>query len=439
MRALAPAPQDGVEIVAAVERRLGLSLRPGIQAILVEVATELIASGQAGSVAELLARVRGAPDDDQVVRELRFAASIGETYFFRHPRQLEALARVVARRVIPLKRARKERRLAVWSVGCSTGEEAYTLAMLLLPWVGDLQLRVIGTDMNERSIERARAGVYGPRSVRDGQRVGASEHLRRQGEGWTVSPELRSCVSFAVHNLVHDPLPQPALGLSGIDVIVCRNVLIYLDGVHLPSVMGKLQATGAPHVVIAVSPAEYSAAAHLHGFSDQGTGLLQRELPSPVRPAPAPPVSSPGAPIQPEKATRSPSPLPPSFEQLLARARAAADQGRYEEAATLSSQAQQLRPDCAELFLLRGSIAMARGQLDEAATQLRGALFLDRGCVAAELGLGQLYRRGGDLALSQRHFARALRLLAPLESGALIPALGVTVEAARQWATGEAS
>jgi len=425
-----------LELVGAVERRLGLSLRPGIQAILIEVGRELIAAGHAGSFGELLARIRGAEDSHPVVQELRYAASIGETHFFRHPRQLEDLARVARTHLLPVKRARKERTLRVWSVGCSTGEEAYTLAMMLLPLAGDLELSVSGTDMNERSIATAREGIYGPRSVRGELPVWAQEHLQRSGNRWEVSAALRQRVRFGVLNLVNDPVPNLPLGAGRCDLIVCRNVLIYLDAAHLPRVMGKLQAAAASTALFAVSPAEYSATVHLSGVKRMGNAVLLREAPAPeVKPSRSAPAEGPRLPL-PSPAGAAAS---PTFEALFSLAGASADQARYGEALALVEQAQRLRPDSAALSLLRARIALAAGDLDRAGVELRQSQFLDRNCIATQLGLGQLYRRRGQPAEAQRHFARTVRLLAPLAPDMLVEHLGITVQAARALAADEPS
>ncbi len=150
-----------------------------------------------------------------------------ETYFFREPNQLRAFTRDV----LPAlhERRAQERRLRLWSAGCSTGEEAYTIAMLLLEdeRFAGWDLEVFGSDLSRKVIGTARRGEYAPgalRSTEPGRRERFFEE--RPGGRVAVTEEVRRLVSFGHLNLLDADL----LGLVGkVDVIFCRNVLIYFD------------------------------------------------------------------------------------------------------------------------------------------------------------------------------------------------------------------
>lgn len=150
-----------------------------------------------------------------------------ETYFFREPNQLRAFTRDV----LPALHARREqeRRLRFWSAGCSTGEEAYTIAMLLQeePRFAGWDLEVFGSDLSRKVIGTARRGEYAPSSLRStdaGRRRRFFEE--RPGGRVAVTEEVRRLVSFGHLNLLDADL----LGLVGkVDAIFCRNVLIYFD------------------------------------------------------------------------------------------------------------------------------------------------------------------------------------------------------------------
>ena len=157
-----------------------------------------------------------------------------ETYFFREDYQLRAFKN----ELLPMlaERGKQRRRLQVWSAGCSTGEEAYTIAMLVLDsglfegW----EVRVYGSDLSKKCIAKARRGVYGPTSFRttseDAKRtwfVPQSTQDPSAGEALGVSPAARALCHFAQMNL----LDEERTHLVGrCDVIFCRNVLIYFDG-----------------------------------------------------------------------------------------------------------------------------------------------------------------------------------------------------------------
>lgn len=155
------------------------------------------------------------------------AATTHETYFFREPHQLEAFSE----EVLPLLEVARapERRLRLWSAGCSSGEEAYTLAMLLEEsgrfdgW----DVAIYGSDLSRRMLDRARSGEYGPAGLRVTSGEARSRHFEQLAPGrWRVRTELRERVSFAHLNLLD---PDGARQLPRMDAIFCRNVLIYMD------------------------------------------------------------------------------------------------------------------------------------------------------------------------------------------------------------------
>lgn len=154
--------------------------------------------------------------------------TIGETYFFRNQPQFAALERHILPEIIA--RRRTVRRLRVWSAGCASGEEPYSLAILLrrlLPDLAGWNVQILATDINAAALDRARSGVYGPWSFREVspeiQRMYFSDNGREQA----VAPEVRAMVTFAHLNLVEDTYPSLLNNTSALDLIVCRNVTIY--------------------------------------------------------------------------------------------------------------------------------------------------------------------------------------------------------------------
>ena len=149
-----------------------------------------------------------------------------ETYFFRDRTPFDTLARH-ALPALAAKRASKKR-LRIWSAGCSTGQEAYSLAMMFADeadkWRG-WTIDILGTDVSSCVIDRARAGVYSQFEVQRGLAITQTVRwFEEGGDGWRIIEPLRRNVRFQVHNLLDLP-PQPA---GGFDIILCRNVLLYL-------------------------------------------------------------------------------------------------------------------------------------------------------------------------------------------------------------------
>jgi chemotaxis protein methyltransferase CheR len=157
--------------------------------------------------------------------------TIGETYMFRHPAQLDALRNVVLPQIMQSKSALGIKRLRIWSAGCSTGEEPYTLAMFFLEekekqlagWTVD----ILATDLNSNSLDTAKAGIYGDYALRNTTDAQRRKYFKDIGNNkLQVNDLLKSQIRFDRVNLSDD---TKMLFLKGIDVIFCCNVLIYFD------------------------------------------------------------------------------------------------------------------------------------------------------------------------------------------------------------------
>ena len=167
--------------------------------------------------------------------------TIGETYFFRHRAQFEILERHILPDLIA--RRADERRLRVWSAGCATGEEPYSLAILLdrlLPDRDSWNVMILGTDINRGSLERAQRGCYRSWSFRGVDAVTQSRSFSRAGEEFRIDPAIAKMVSFSYLNLVEDAYPSLATNTQSMDLILCRNVLIYFGDRTIERVLGRL-------------------------------------------------------------------------------------------------------------------------------------------------------------------------------------------------------
>ena len=156
--------------------------------------------------------------------------TIGETCFFRNQPQLDALKCIVWPRIVEACATIPLKKLRLWSAGCSTGEEPYTLAMLLLEqreglfkgWTFEIQ----ATDLNERSLKQAKEGLFGDYSLRNVNSYFRDKYFTAEGDKLKVKPAVRSSVTFARLNLLDD---ARMLFMKGMDLIFCANVLIYFD------------------------------------------------------------------------------------------------------------------------------------------------------------------------------------------------------------------
>ena len=156
--------------------------------------------------------------------------TVNETYFFRDELQLKVIEEIILPELINSKPRNGFRRLRIWSAGCSTGEEPYTIAMIFLekikPKFPDVVVEIIGTDINGSVLEVAKMGVYGNYSVRFVPENYLSKFFEIKGDEFYLKDEVKRLVHFERINLV-DKFQM--LGMKGFDLVLLRNVLIYLD------------------------------------------------------------------------------------------------------------------------------------------------------------------------------------------------------------------
>lgn len=231
------------ELLELIERRLGIAAAPGRMPGWLASRLERAARGLAGSpdlaTRDVVGYFGAHPAELERLAEL---VRVGETRFFRDPEQWEALASALRQRPAA------SGKLFGLSAGCSTGEEAWTLAMVL----ANTELgpfRVVGVDRSSAALEQARTGSYGAECEAHVPAAYAG-HVRIEADYLKVSPALKPCVSFALRDLLSGPPP------GHYDVIVCKNLLIYLSQEAALRVLRSLYAALAPRGVLVVARAE---------------------------------------------------------------------------------------------------------------------------------------------------------------------------------------
>jgi chemotaxis protein methyltransferase CheR len=163
-------------------------------------------------------------DSGRELQELINLLTVNETYFFREYSQLKCFAE----EALPVLMAgAPQRHIRVWSAGCSSGEEAYTLAIILVEMLAGtgFTFQVLATDINTSVLKAAERAVYGERSVRDVPDVYKQKYFQKEGGWYAVCPEVKSKVSFSYLNLADDWTSR----MGNLHAIFCRNVLIYFD------------------------------------------------------------------------------------------------------------------------------------------------------------------------------------------------------------------
>lgn len=165
---------------------------------------------------------------EQELMDIMDVLTTNETYFFRESFQLKAFADEVIPELIKSKAARGNRSLRIWSAGCSTGEEPYTIAMLLsiIPQLSDWKIEIIGTDISQKVLQHARRAVYGKSSFRATEECDLRRFFHQQDGGYKVNDSIRELVTISHLNL----FDTHRLAMLGkVDLVFCRNVIIYFD------------------------------------------------------------------------------------------------------------------------------------------------------------------------------------------------------------------
>lgn len=174
-------------------------------------------------------------------RDLINGITIGESYFFRDKGQFGLLENRILPELIELRK--KERTLRIWSAGCSTGEEAYSLAILvskLIPAPSDWKIFILGTDINEEFVKKAGTGLYGQWSFRRVESEIKERFFKKRRDQWEIDGRIRDMVIFRTMNLVEDQISGHYAELYNMDLILCRNLFIYFNRNAVAKVLKKL-------------------------------------------------------------------------------------------------------------------------------------------------------------------------------------------------------
>lgn len=372
---------------------------------------------------------------DQLVNEL----TVGETYFFREPQQFDFIAREVLPEICTRRGAAHVVR--AWSAGCASGEEPYSLAMLCTRNGFAARLCLLATDISRIALAKARAACFGAWSLRGDMSAAAFPFLRRHGDQWLVEPAIQRLVTFQYLNLALDIYPSLATGAWSIDLLLCRNVLIYMPAEAVQEIARRLAQTLAPGgwLVTASSdpplqhepllqPVVTSAGVFYRrpdvGFSSsrsalefrikvEGAGTRSENRVAagtqPVSPLPKFEFEVPGPTEHadsPAHADPNPNPADDIRDpicDMVQRVRELANQ-EPAEAERVCAAALGRHPLSAELQYLHAVFLVALGREDEAIPALRRVIYLDRSLAVAHLTLGSLLQRRDDPAGAKRAY-----------------------------------
>lgn len=182
--------------------------------------------------------------------------TINVSEFYRNPTQWVTLEK----EIIPML-LKNKKTLTIWSAACSTGDEPYSVAMVLSKFLPLSSIKIIATDIDKEILEKARVGIYSAKSVLNVPADMKNKFFTVTKELYHVSSELKKCVTFKEHNLLKDPYPQ------NVDLIICRNVLIYFTEEAKNEIYTKFSQALNKDGILFVGSTEQIILAHKYGFA----------------------------------------------------------------------------------------------------------------------------------------------------------------------------
>jgi len=398
-----------------IASRIGLLVREQDDALLCKVVAERVRALNLSGAEQYCRFLDSDVDIRHEREELAIFLTTGETYFFRDSGQHALLQD----RILPelLERRKAEHTLRIWCAACSSGEEVYSLAILLDELMADQSqwdIFILGTDINHSAIEKARQGIYTEWSFRGMSDERLQRYFHRHKDAWVLDDIMRSRVTFQTGDLVADEFPDHAAKLYDMDLILCRNTFIYMAPHVISRITDKFAETLADGGILITGHGELYAhhLGELHARVFPESIVYQKTAAPFFLPA-APPLVETPHPVPEKPAAVSPAirkthaaaTLPPQAAAEISKETAVsemqqawqyANQGQLDRAAKSCGEMVARNPLDAEPHYLMALLAQEHGNLAEAKSLLKKAIYLDPSFIAAYLDLGDLYAREGD-------------------------------------------
>jgi chemotaxis protein methyltransferase CheR len=432
-------------LAALLLEHAGLRITPsGFPGLTLALSARLATLGERDAIAYV--RGLGHKSGEAELRALLPYVTVGKTEFFRDPKQLIAFERHVLPERLALARSEK-RPVRVWSAGCATGEEPYSLAIAGVEQGAGDSVDIWATDLNPQATETAARGVYPQRRLAGLSQGQIRRYFRPVDGRYQVADSVRGLVRFASHNLAAPSWPQASW--AAFDVIFCRNVLIYFDPATIEVVLGRFCQALRPGGWLFLGYAEslLKETARFEMVEVEGTFVYRRTLHGRPRPRGGGRLPPPSVPAPTRRQVRLPAPpSEPSSstpEERLRHVTRAVESGDFSAALRLARRlvedapidlAARLtlgnihillgnqggardafmavlaqEPLCLEARLFLGVAALGAGALEEAKLELTRALFLEPSLRLGHYLLGQVHERLGDLEGARRCYRNAAR------------------------------
>ncbi len=390
-----------------------------------------------------------------ILDTLSATLTISETYFFRERPAISFIKEVL----IP-KLYEKQGKIKIWSAGCSSGEEPYTIAILLkehLPESISQRVSIIATDVNSKSIHKALEGVYSEWSFRETPDLIKGRYFNKTKGGWRLNDDIRKMVHFSFLNLVKDPFPDPINGTDNLDIILCRNVLMYFSYETMKRVADKFNNSLNENGWLIVSQVELNDL-YLSHFEKQSydNGIFYKkstEKYSPkinktkiaIRERRDTPVNDKKE-LPAKKAVKEEPTLaaledmylngdyeacingckkvsdekPPDHKYLHLMAKCFANRGDYNLAIECIDKVIESGVSSEDIYYLYGTVLKENNEPARAESALKKGIYLNPGHLFSHLMLGNIMNQEGKTEASVRYYNNVLNILSGIDDQAIV-------------------
>ncbi len=447
--------------VDVIRRRLGIVLHHQIREMYKAVVTACEKFNC--TPYEYLQKITACEETSPYLEHLILGITIGETYFFRDLNQIKIIKEIILPNLIQKKRNENNLFLRIWSAGCSSGEEIYTMLMLLydlLPDIDAWSLNLLGTDINTRVLQKAMNGIYTEWSMRCIPNYYKDRYFTVKNNDYLLSNEIKSKARFIYLNLNENCYPSFYNGTNAQDFILCRNVLIYFNSNSIADIMNKFNASLIDGAYLLLGASDPFNAINMNPrFSYHQGFILKKEpltifkdqkisphLSIPIETIPtkttttmksAPVKSSPIESFQDQVLkllnqfnwievinlidTQDVSRMQSAFS-LSAKATALANLGKLSDAIESCEKSLALDPTNKFTYLTYALVLSELNKMKEAEQALRKTLFLDPKFVVAHFQLGLLLLRNKKNEAGIKSLRNALFISCAEEPNKTVPA-----------------
>ena len=361
------------------------------------------------------------------IEKLALHLTVGETFFFRDKEVFAALENEILPELI-FERRKTGKRLNLWSAGCSSGEEAFSLGILLqrlLPDLYDWQITILASDINKRQLEKAAKAEYGEWSFRDAPAWLKEKYFQQHGNTFSLADSIRRMVKFFPFNLRQDLYPDVEKGIAELDIVFCRNVLMYFSQQQAQTVIKKMQRCIVDGGWIVTNPVEsaaevracfsgeskYSPALRRKCKAEKSCSYSGATSAESLDEARAKAVFN----AEPERECRNEAAeLAIQKEingEIRSKVRRLADQGQLEEALACCRTALEKNSLNLELQYLTAMILLETKRFEEAVLALQRVIYIEPDFILAHFYLGCIYQQQACFSEEKRLFGNVRRLL----------------------------